>query len=104
ADLRPRELIIFISSRTGQMVKRAAVGAEGFVLDHYDAAATSGYLSSIGERLLSAFGRTKPFAIFCDSLEVYDSDWTSTFPAEFQERGGYDIRPARAGPASGPES
>ncbi len=29
----------FISSRTRQMVKRAAVGAEGFVLDHYDRAA-----------------------------------------------------------------
>src|SRR4029079_140765 len=93
ADLRPRELIIFISSRTGQMVKRAAVGAEGFVLDHYDAAATDGYLSSIGARLWSAFGRTKPFAIFCASLEVYASDWTSNFPAEFGRRRGYDIKP-----------
>ena len=44
ADMRPRELVVFISSRTGQMVKRAAVGAEGFVLDHYDADATSSYL------------------------------------------------------------
>jgi alpha-L-rhamnosidase len=92
ADMRPRELVVFISSRTGQMVKRAAVGAEGFVLDHYDADATSGYLSSVGARLLSAFGSTKPFAIFCDSLEVYESDWTSTFPAEFERRRGYDIR------------
>src|SRR5580765_144080 len=101
ADMRPRELVVFISSRTGQMVKRAAVGAEGFVLDHYDAAATSGYLSSIGERLWSAFGRTKPFAIFCDSLEVYDSDWTIDFPAEFQKRRGYDIRPHLLELASG---
>ncbi len=97
ADMRPRELVVFISSRTGQMVKRAAVGAEGFVLDHYDAAATSSYLSSIGERLWSAFGRTKPFAIFCDSLEVYDSDWTPNFPAEFERRRGYDITPQPAG-------
>jgi hypothetical protein len=101
ADLRPRELVVFISGRTGQMVKRAAVGAEGFVLDHYDADGTSGYLSSVGERLWSAFGRTKPFAIFCDSLEVYDSDWTSTFPAEFERRRGYDIRPHLLELASG---
>jgi hypothetical protein len=101
ADMRPRELVVFISSRTGQMVKRAAVGAEGFVLDHYDAAATSSYLSSVGARLLSAFGRTKPFAIFCDSLEVYDSDWTSNLPAEFERRRGYDIRPHLLELASG---
>ena len=101
ADLRPRELVVFISSRTGQMVKRAAVGAEGFVLDHYDPAATDGYLSSVGAGLWSAFGRTKPFAIFCDSLEVYDSDWTPDFPAEFQKRRGYDIRPRLLELASG---
>jgi hypothetical protein len=101
ADLRPRELVIFISSRTGQMVKRAAVGSEGFVLDHYDARAASDYLSSVGSRLWSAFGQTKPFAIFCDSLEVYDSDWTSDFPAEFQKRRGYDIRPRLLELASG---
>src|SRR5262249_52964616 len=29
-------VIFFISSRTGMTVKRPAVGAEGFVLDHYD--------------------------------------------------------------------
>src|SRR5438270_4849503 len=34
-----RELLVFIASRTAMMVKRAAVGAEGFVVDHYDRAA-----------------------------------------------------------------
>ena len=33
-----REMLFFISSRTGMMVKRPAVGAEGFVLNHYDRA------------------------------------------------------------------
>ena len=28
--------VFFISSRTGMIVKRTAIGAEGFVLDHYD--------------------------------------------------------------------
>ncbi|MCK7496803.1 MAG: hypothetical protein MZW92_42365 [Comamonadaceae bacterium] len=39
-----REVLFFISSRTGMMVKRPAVGAEGFVLNHYDRAAVDHYL------------------------------------------------------------
>ena len=31
--------------------------------------------------------------MFCDSLEVYDADWTSDFLDEFQKRRGYDFRP-----------
>ena len=33
---RPAEVWVFIAGRTGMMVKRAAVGAEGYVLAHYD--------------------------------------------------------------------
>src|SRR5207245_748706 len=33
------EVLFFISSRTGQQVKRPAIGSEGFVLDHLDRAA-----------------------------------------------------------------
>ena len=51
-----REVLFFISSRTGMMVKRPAVGAEGFVLNHYDRAAVDHYLAAVGDRLLSAFG------------------------------------------------
>lgn len=46
------EVQFFIASRTGMMVKRAAVGAEGFVLDHYDRAAVENYLKSVGDRLM----------------------------------------------------
>ena len=45
----------FIASRTGMMVKRAAVGAEGFVLNHYDRGALDVYLRKSGDRLLQAF-------------------------------------------------
>jgi hypothetical protein len=38
------ELLFFISGRTGMQVKRPAVGAEGFVLDHLDRKATDNYL------------------------------------------------------------
>lgn len=88
-----REVLFFISSRTGMQVKRPAVGAEGFVLDHMNRAATDSYLRTVGDRLMQAFGQNRPYAIFCDSLEVYNSDWSSDFLEEFQKRRGYDLKP-----------
>jgi hypothetical protein len=89
----PHVVMFFISSRTGMMVKRPAIGAEGFVLDHYDRAATDHYLQSVGGRLMQAFGATPPYAIFCDSLEVNASDWTPTLLEEFERRRGYSLKP-----------
>jgi len=89
----PHEVLFFIASRTGMMVKRPAVAAEGFVLDHYDRGAVLAYLGSVGDRLLSAFGSEPPYAVFCDSLEVFDSDWTGDMLEEFRRRRGYDLRP-----------
>jgi hypothetical protein len=97
----------FIASHTGQKVKRAAVGAEGFVLNHYDAAAIQAHLKAVGEPMLKALAKTPPYAIFSDSLEVYESDWTGDFLAEFQKRRGYDLTPllpalaGDIGPATG---
>jgi hypothetical protein len=89
----PHVVLVFIASRTGQMVKRAAVGAEGFVLDHYDRTAVQSYLGSVGNKLMQAFGSNPPRAVFCDSLEVYDSDWTGDLLEEFRKRRGYDLKP-----------
>lgn len=99
----PRTVLFFIASRTGMMVKRAAVGAEGFVLDHFSRPALDAYLSRTGDRLLQAFGGSTPYAVFCDSLEVYESDWSSDFLEEFRRRRGYELTPhlpALAAPAS----
>jgi hypothetical protein len=87
------EVLFFISSRTGMMVKRPAVGAEGFVVDHYDAAAVREYQTLVGDRLMQAFGDHPPYAVFCDSLEVFQSDWTGDFLDEFRKRRGYDLTP-----------
>src|SRR5262245_31597962 len=87
------ELRFFISSRTGKQVKRTAVGGEGFVVDHYDRAATDNYLKTVGDRLMQPFTTNRPYAIFCDSLEVFSSDWTPDLLAEFQKRRGYDLKP-----------
>jgi hypothetical protein len=85
--------LFFISSRTGMMVKRPAVGAAGFVLDHYNSAATRTHLQAVGDRLLQAFGTAPPHAVFSDSLEVYASDWTPKLLDEFKKRRGYDLAP-----------
>ena len=89
----PHEVLFFISSRTGMQVKRPAVGSEGFVLDHMNRAATDTYLKTVGDRLMQAFGSNPPYSIFCDSLEVYNSDWSSDFLEEFKQRRGYDLKP-----------
>ncbi len=88
-----RVALLFVASRTGQQVKRAAYGAEGFVFDHYSRAATERYLATTGARFAEAFGPKPPYAIFSDSLEVYGADWTPDLLAEFQKRRGYDLRP-----------
>ena len=87
------EVFVFISSRTGMMVKRPAIGAEGFVLDHYNPGAVERYLENVGDRLMQALQPHPPCAVFCDSLEAYQSDWTDSFLEEFRKRRGYDLRP-----------
>jgi hypothetical protein len=90
---KPHEVLFFISSRTGMQVKRPAVGAEGYVLNHLDATAADHYLKNVGDRLMQALQSQPPYAVFCDSLEVYNQDWTSDFLAEFKRRRGYDLKP-----------
>lgn len=82
-----------VASFTRQMVKRAAVGAEGLVLDHYSRAALDKHLKVVGEKLLEAAGPNRPYAVFSDSLEVYGADWTPNFLEEFRKRRGYDLTP-----------
>lgn len=85
--------MFFISSRTGMTVKRPAMGAEGFVLDHYDKKAIETHLHAVGNRLIQAFGDHPPYAVFSDSLEDYGSDWTPNLLEEFERRRGYDLAP-----------
>jgi hypothetical protein len=88
-----RTALVFIASHTGQQVKRAAVGAEGWVLDPFSHQAVATHLHAVGEPLVKAFGVTPPYAVFSDSLEAYGADWTADLPAEFSKRRGYDLLP-----------
>lgn len=88
-----RTVLFFLQSRTGQQVKRPAIGGEGFVLDHMSRAAIDTHLSAVGDRLMQAFGDQPPAAVFSDSLEVYRADWTDDLPEQFKRRRGYDLLP-----------
>ena len=91
---RGSEVIFIIGGKSGMQVKRPAVGSEGYVLNHLDKPSVDAYLRKTGDRLYSAFTpATRPYSFFCDSLEVYQQDWTNDFLAEFQKRRGYDLRP-----------
>jgi hypothetical protein len=86
-------VLLAVSSPTGQNVKRAAVGAEGPVLDHCSRVATEAHLRAVADPILAAIPRGLVTAVFCDSLEVYEADWTPALPQEFRKRRGYDLLP-----------
>jgi len=88
----PRLVLLYFSGQTGQVVKRAAIGAEGYVLDHFQREAIETHLREAGDKLLAAAGPGGVHAAFCDSLEVYGADWTADMLAEFRKRRGYDLR------------
>jgi hypothetical protein len=93
ANFAGGEVVLFISGRTGMMVKRPATGAEGLVIDHLSAKVVDKFINEIAEPTLKACGPNTPYAFFCDSLEVGGENWTDDFLAEFQQRRGYDLKP-----------
>ena len=74
------------------------------MLDHYDRAALERYLDAVGAPLLDALRGLPPYAVFCDSLEVYGSDWTPDLLDEFQRARGYDLRPHLPRSSSGSDA
>jgi hypothetical protein len=88
-----RTALIFIAGHTHQIVKRAAVGSEGWVLDPFSHQAVATHLKAVAEPLVKSFGSTPPYAVFSDSLEAYGADWTPNLPAEFLKRRGYNLLP-----------
>jgi hypothetical protein len=85
------ELYAAFAGHTGQMVKRAAPGGAGLVLDHLSSDALKIYL----QRFDQAFGgrATGVRMFFNDSYEVYEANFTPRLLDEFQRRRGYDVRP-----------
>lgn len=75
---------------TKMMVKRAAPGDEGLVVDPYSTAALERYLAPIGQAF-EGFPRGLIRSQFHDSFEYYNSEWTPGLLAAFQQMHGYDL-------------
>ncbi|MCR4824683.1 MAG: glycosyl hydrolase family 2, partial [Bacteroidales bacterium] len=91
------------SVQTGQKVKRAAPGGEGFVMDHYNPEALKVYLDRF-DKAFAQSGASWPHTWFNDSYEVYGANWTPKYAGIFRERYGYDIEPYLQNPKAGDDS
>ncbi|OJX89779.1 MAG: glycosyl hydrolase family 2 [Paludibacter sp. 47-17] len=84
------KVIVLYLGKTRQMVKRAAPGGEGYVVNHFDKAAVKRYF----DRFDRAFAGSEvefPKVFFNDSYEVYQADWTPGLLEEFFKRRGYRL-------------
>ena len=77
--------------KTGQLVKRAAPGGEGFVVDHLNRKAVERYFDKF-DRAFAASGTPFPHSFFNDSYEVYGADWSPGLLDEFERRRGYRLQ------------
>lgn len=83
-------IIAVYTGRTGQKVKRAAPGGEGWVIDHFSKTAVKHYLERF-DRAFTESGVPYPKVFFNDSYEVYNADWTPTFFEDFYRLRGYRL-------------
>ena len=86
-----KRVIALYESRTRQMVKRAAPGGEGYVIDHFDSTAVAHYLAHI-DSAFTASGTPLPHTFFNDSYEVYGANWTPKLLTEFEKMHGYKMQ------------
>ncbi len=83
-------IIVLYIGKTGQMVKRAAPGGEGFVMDHLSKRAVSNYFARF-DKAFKSTGTPYPHTFFNDSYEVYGADWTPDLLDQFARRRGYRL-------------
>lgn len=84
-------LIALFVGKTGQQVKRAAPGGEGYVLDHLDRDAVERYFARF-DKAFAENSTSFPNTFFNDSYEVYGADWTPTLLDEFEKRRNYKLQ------------
>lgn len=83
---------IVVAVPTGMVVKRASIGNEGLVLDHYNPKAIGRHLDVLGVKYAAAL-RGSGARFWSDSLEVFESNWTPGFLDSFKQKRGYDLAP-----------
>ena len=85
------EVIALFVGKTRQMVKRAAPGGEGYVIDHFSRGAVERYLHRFDTAFVNQYTEEYPHTFFNDSYEVYGADWTPLLLEEFAKRRGYHL-------------
>jgi hypothetical protein len=85
------KLIALFIGKTGQKVKRAAPGGQGYVLDHLNKEAVKRYFDKF-DKAFAANNTPFPHSFFNDSYEVYGADWTPGLLDEFEQRRGYRLQ------------
>ena len=73
------------------LVKRAAPGGEGYMLDPFSPQAFDWYSGKFHSAFESKL-KGKIRAIYHDSYEYYNADWTSNFYEKFKQIKGYDLK------------
>ncbi len=73
------------------LVKRAAPGGEGLVVDPFSADALRGYLAPF-DKAFANFPRGLVRGQFHDSFEYFQASWTAKLPEVFRAMHGYDIQ------------
>jgi len=88
----PKIVTVYAISQkpSGQKVKRAAPGGEGWMLNLIYPPAMDDFLKPFTTAFANYHG-PKPRAMFQDSYE-YKSDWSPNFFAEFEKRRGYKLQ------------
>ncbi len=91
-----RDTVARLDEQTGElkftrrrMVKRAAPGGAGHMLNPYSIGAISAYIKPFDEALAGL--PLRPRAQYHDSFE-YSGNWCADLPEEFAKRHGYDLR------------
>jgi len=88
-------LYTLVQQRGFQAVINGAPGADGPVLNHFNAAAVDHYLERMSGAIEPVMGQLGHSfrAMFCDSLETEGSNWCADMLPEFEKRRGYDLLP-----------
>ena len=77
-------------------VMHGAPGGAGPVLDHFNKNAVNKYLNHMSDAIKRKTGKNSLEgirAMFCDSIELNGSNWTTGFEQIFKDKRGYDITP-----------
>ncbi|MDP3070863.1 MAG: glycosyl hydrolase [Opitutaceae bacterium] len=80
-----------VGEASRMMVKRAAPGGEGLVVDPFSVEALRGYLAPF-DQAFANFPRGLVRGQFHDSFEYFNASWTAKLPEVFRAMHGYDIQ------------